>query len=144
MRAFFFVVLLSISAAPVVCQSSAQENLDHIVRAALDPKSSALGWGFTEGPLNRSGDAAAVAITRVVAGKDLAPDDVNRILIVIQKAFAAPRIVENTFDREPRTTLFVLKYLDSLPLSPELKGRIAQTRDYVQRATMPAASTSPK
>jgi hypothetical protein len=105
-----------------------------LVRAALDPKSD-LGYdGFSEGGFNRGGDAAAVAVTKVLAGKDLDADEVNRVLLVITRAFAAPKIIEVNSDREPRTTLFVLKYLASLRVSPELNKKIAETKQFVEQA----------
>lgn len=77
------------------------------------------------------GDAAAVAITKVVADKDLDADLVNRIILVITMAFAAPEIVDVQSDRQPRTILFLLRYLDSSTKDPELKKKVVDTRTYV-------------
>src|SRR5712692_8905538 len=68
--------------------------------------------GHDEKIIGRMGDRAALAITKVVGNKDLTADDINSILLIIHTSFAAPKIIEIESDREPRTTLFVLKYLD--------------------------------
>ncbi len=135
------IVLLSVSLLPsvAICQSSAQENLEGLVRAFLNQKSKPLLIESPmEGPLNRSGDAAAVAVTRVVQDRDLSPEEIDRILLIINMSFAAPRIVEPESDRQPRTTLFLLKYLDTLPVSPELKHKIAATKQFVEQSAKSA------
>lgn len=90
--------------------------------------------GSDEKIIDRMGDRAALAITKVVGSKDLTADDINRILLIIHTSFAAPEIIEIESDRQPRTTLSVLKYLDSLPVSPELKIKIADTRKFVEQS----------
>jgi hypothetical protein len=85
------------------------------------------------------GDAAAVAITKVVSDKDLSPEDIEIILLVVRMSFAAPRIVEIRPDRQPRTTLFLLKYLDGLGIPPDLKRKIAETKRFVEQSAKSSA-----
>ncbi|HEV2492757.1 MAG TPA: hypothetical protein VG204_06750 [Terriglobia bacterium] len=106
------------------------------MRAFLDQKPGLiLIESPMEGPLNRGGDAAAVAITKVVGARDISSDGITRILLLIHMSFEAPRIIENPSDRQPRTTLFILKYLSTLPASPELKKKIVETEQFVGHAT---------
>lgn len=143
MRTTMLILLvLSTSSAPS-SKLQTNESPEQIVRVALDLKSQVIYTGIWDKLLSRIGDAGAVAVTKVVGGKDLTPEEVNRILAVIWKSFGAPRIVQNAADRRPRTALFVLKYLDSLDLSPELKARVAQTRAFVERQSKSATIANP-
>jgi hypothetical protein len=138
-------ILALVSAAPAICESSAGENLERVVRSFLDSRSGPI---MIEGPmekaLNQSGDNVAVVVTKVIADRNLTPGDLNRILLLIRMSFAAPRIVESESDRQPRTTLFVLKYLGSLPAPPELKRKIAETRSFVQESAKSSATGHPR
>ncbi len=96
--------------------------------------------GPLETALNQSGDRAAVAITKGVSDRDLTSGDAKRLLLLIKMSFAAPRVVENKSDRQPRTTLFVLRYLRSLPLPPDLKRKIDDTRSFVRESARSAAT----
>jgi hypothetical protein len=76
-----------------------------------------------------TGDAAAVTITKVVSGRSLSPDRIDRILIVLNMPFGG---VMSGPDAEPKTALFVLRELDLSTNDAQLQGRIAQTRKYVE------------
>jgi hypothetical protein len=95
-----------------------------------------LETGSIEGQIEKQigcmGDAAAVTITKILAGKKLNVNDIDRVLIIITISFADPSFVKETSDREPKTTLFVLQYLDSSTTNQEVKNRIAGRRKYVQ------------
>ena len=54
-------------------------------------------------------------------------------LLVMESSFADPSFVNIEADREPRTTLFVLKCFDSSTNDPALKKRIVEARQYVQQ-----------
>ena len=89
--------------------------------------------GFADKQLGRMGDAAAVTVTKVVAGKDLTPEEIDNVLIIAYLAFSKPALVENLSDREPRTMLFMVRYLDSSTSDLNLKQKIAAAREHVQR-----------
>ena len=65
------------------------------------------------------GDAAAVAITRVLAGKRPQSDTVDRVFLIIEFSFDSPEAIVNQADRKPKTALFVLASLDQEALSTE-------------------------
>lgn len=77
------------------------------------------------------GDAAAVTVTKVVADKNLRSGEMDMVLIVLRRSFSDPNTIETSTDRQPRTTLFVLRYLECLTSDPELKAKIANAREYV-------------
>lgn len=89
-----------------------------------------------------TGDAVAVTITKVVGGRSLSPDQIDRILIVLNIAFGG---VTSGPDAEPKTALFVLRELDQSTNDAQLQGRIAQTRKYVEeefsKSTKPLPQT---
>jgi hypothetical protein len=92
--------------------------------------------GFHEGHdqkvVGRLGDAGAVLVTKILAGRDLTPSTVDNVLAVLYQSFADPTFVETTSDRQPRTSLLLLRYLDSSASDAALKKRIADTAKYVQ------------
>ncbi len=77
------------------------------------------------------GDAAAVAVTKVLAGRSgLSASEYDSVLTVIHTAFAAPQIIEMESDREPRTALFVLEYLKRTAVDG-VGARIEEERRFV-------------
>jgi len=113
------------------CSSAAQE-LDgvpeHVIKAALNPKSEAIYSGIMRKQLMPMGDAAAVAITRVLAGKRPQSDTVDRVLLIIEFSFDSPEAIVNQADKKPKTALFVLASLDQQALSTEQRKRLGQLR----------------
>jgi hypothetical protein len=77
------------------------------------------------------GDASAVIITKILAGRSVGSAHIDNVLVVLDHSFADVRLVELPSDREPRTVLFVLNYLDSSTTEPQLKQRIAETRSRI-------------
>jgi hypothetical protein len=106
----------------------ANDRVEGVIRAILDT-------GFIDGhyikEIGPMGDAASVAVTRVLAGRTLTAADIDNVLVVLGYAFADPSAVSNSSDRQPRTALFVLQCLDSSTSDAPLKKRIAQRRQYV-------------
>ena len=80
----------------------------------------------------RLGDAAAVTVTKVLTERNLSATEIDSVLAILTISFADPALVEATVDREPRSTLFVLRYLDLLASDSSTKKKIADTKTYVQ------------
>ena|SRR5690348_4523528 len=76
------------------------------------------------------GDAAAVLVTKVVAGGHLGSGEIDGVLTVLNMSFAGQ--ARDASNQEPKTALFVLQYCDSATKDPELKKRIEQTKEYLQ------------
>jgi hypothetical protein len=94
--------------------------------------SSGLIEGHDQYVLSRLGDAGAVLVTKVLAGGDLTSKRIGSALTVIQDSFADPSLVELTGDRQPRTSLLVLRYLELSTNDAELRKYIVDTRKYIQ------------
>jgi hypothetical protein len=125
----FFAVFLVLPAA-LLCQA---EPLDGkgAVRLALAHANE----GFTSTDVKELGwlgDASAVALTKITGGRVLEERDIEPMLLIVTLSYSAPRIVKIDSDREPRTTLFLLRSLDLSTTDPKLREKINATRNYVQ------------
>jgi hypothetical protein len=74
-------------------------------------------------------DAAAVVVTKILAGRDLDPRQTDNTLAVLNDAFGD---IASGPDAEPKTALFVLRELELSTNDRQLLGRIAQTRKYIE------------
>jgi hypothetical protein len=115
-------------------EATSPEAAEKAVQAAMSRASSGVYTSWDEKQLDKMGDAAAVALTKVVADKDLDPNEVRQALLILTLSFNAPRMIVIEADRSPRTALFVLKSLDSLVVDSDLKVRIRETRDLLEKA----------
>ena len=122
--AFFVVLLLP---GLVCCQTQDIDPPKMIERII----SSGVFYGVEEKRLDQMGDAAAVVVTKVLADKNPSVREIGTILDLIHLSFSAPRLVENVPDREPRTTQFILQYLNLANTDKKLKKRIAEEKEFV-------------
>jgi hypothetical protein len=122
--AIFLALLLSGSA-----YGQTGNDPEHVIRQVIDS-------GFLDGHdrkvLGRLGDAGAVLVTKILAGREPTPGAIGGALLIIVESFADPSFVESAPDREPRTALLVLRYLDLSTNDLELKNHIVDTRKYIQ------------
>ena len=88
--------------------------------------------GWDQKLLVHLGDAGAVLATKVLADTNLTPKTIGGALIVLENSFAEPKLVEVTADREPRTSLLLLRYLELSTSDAESRKNIVDTRKYVQ------------
>jgi hypothetical protein len=89
--------------------------------------------------LGGMGDAAAVLVTKVVAGKHLSTSEIDSVLTILNISFGGE--VTNASDREPRAALFILQLCDLSTRDLELKKRVAQTREYVSKGLKKARNS---
>src|SRR5574341_1856939 len=83
----------------------------------------------TEKALNRMGDRAALGLVKVLGEESpTEPRQVRQVLSILRQAFGAPRIIERAEDREPKATLFLLKWLRGLPAAKDMGKDIEQTK----------------
>ena len=118
------VLTLLVQSVPVQSQqlSTSEEAVSRIIDSGLFD-------GHDNKVIGGIGDAAAVTITKVVGGKSLSADQIERILIVLNMAFGD---VKPGPDAEPKTTLFVLRELELYSSGAQLKDKIEKTRIYVE------------
>jgi hypothetical protein len=115
----------------VLCQVVNPEQVvspEQVVRRIVE---SGISEGHDQKIIGRMGDAAAVALTKILGGRSLSSSDVENVLAVLTSAFSDPQMVQDLSDREPKTALFILQYLNSSASDLQLKARIAKTRSYV-------------
>jgi hypothetical protein len=124
MLAFCAVLLLSTFA----CGQTGNDP-ERVVRRIVDAGSSE---GHDQKVIGRLGDAGGILLTKILADRNLTSDTIDRALVVIDAVFADPTFVEVADDRQPRTTLLLLRYFDLSTNDTELKKRIADTGIYVQ------------
>jgi hypothetical protein len=112
-----------------VAHGQAGNDPEQVIRHIIDT-------GFIEGHdqkvIGRLGDAGAVLATKVLADRNLTPKTIGGALIVVENSFAEPKLAEVTADREPRTSLLLLKYLELSTSDAESRKNIVDTRKYVQ------------
>jgi len=88
--------------------------------------------GHDDKALGHLGDAAAVAVTKVLAGRSsLSASETESILTVIHLSFSAPHLVDMQSDKEPRTALFVLEYVRLATGGTATSVRVEEERKFV-------------
>src|ERR1700730_4329011 len=111
-------------------RGQAGNDVEHVIRRIVD---SGISDGHDQKVIGTMGDAAAVVVTKILAGRNLTALNIDGALVVFESSFAYPHFVSIVADREPRTTLFVLRCLDSSTSDPALKKRIEEAKVYVQQ-----------
>src|SRR5260370_544534 len=87
--------------------------------------------GFEMKALSRTGDPAAAALRRYIAGMSLDAPAMNRILWIVHDSFGSLPWVEHVADREPTATLSLLAYLDGQTHDDGVRKRIVDERVFV-------------
>jgi hypothetical protein len=138
-RSFLATRLVAFACATVFCLdpsvSWAQTNAEQTVQAAMtkgeDGMYRAYNGVFVKW-LPRVGDASAVALTKLLADKPIADVDIPAILTVLSDSYDSPASIEDATERQPRTTLYLLRSLSYLTRDPKNIGRIGETTAFVK------------
>lgn len=106
-----------------------------VVRADLKAAMVGEALSDTEPRLQNLGDAASVAVLKVVDTKDLAaPKMVRAYLEVVRAAFSQTQLmVACADDKTANVTIFLLDYLREKVKDKELQDQIDSTKEYVLR-----------
>jgi hypothetical protein len=107
---------------PLDAEQAVRQAFAHANEGFTSTDVKELGW---------LGDASAVALTKVVGGRVLDGRDIESMLLVITLSYEDPRIIRADSDREPRTTLLLLRYLGLATSDTKLKAKIVETKRYV-------------
>jgi MoxR-like ATPase len=138
MLALRFGLLVFLLSGLAVCQEgTASEAAENAVQTVMSRASDGVYTSWDEKQLDKLGDAAAVALTKVIGNNDLNPDEIRQVLLIITLSFNAPRMIAIEADRSPRTAFFVLKCLDHLAVDPDLRNRISETRALLEHVNKP-------
>jgi hypothetical protein len=128
-RSLLLIIVFLAYPGPANCQTASNPSPEQVIRKIIY---SGVLEGNDYRVIGRMGDAAAVTVTRVVAGGKLTISEMDGVLTVLGMAFGDPSMVQEAADRQPKTALFVLEYLDCSTSDPALKKRIADERKNVQ------------
>jgi hypothetical protein len=121
-----FLVLpaaLLCQAEPRDAEGAVRQALAHASEGYTSTDVKELGW---------LGDASAVALTKIISGRTLEARDIESMLLIVTLSYGAPGIVKADSDREPRTTLFLLHYLDLATSDAGVREKVATTQTYVR------------
>ncbi len=129
MRLRLGFLLLLFSSLAVCQQGAGSDAAEKAVQTVMSRASDGVYTSWDEKQLDKLGDAAAVALTKVVGGKDLNPNEIKQALLILTLSFNAPRIIATEADKNPRAAFFVLKCLDHVVVDdPDLRKRVLETR----------------
>ena len=121
------IATLTLCSAQVV--STPGNGSETTIRRILD---TGISDGHDQKVIGHLGDTAGVLISQILKDKPPTPTNIDMALLVIRSAFADPSFVEATKDKEPRTSLLLLRYFSYCTNDSALKERIAETGKYLQ------------
>ncbi len=126
------------SLIPIACLVLAQAASAQSVYSTEQIITNVLRTGIWEGQVDKrlrtEGDAAAVVLTKVIAGRDVSRGEVDTMLDMLLSSFSELGLIESAAEREPRTALFLLRYFDCVVYDAALKKKIADTRKSILAA----------
>jgi hypothetical protein len=136
--------LFSVIALMLLSRSAAPQNVGN------DPEhtvSRMLSCGCLEGHddkvLDGLGDASAVILTKVLAGRQPSTSEIDTALLILRMSFGNPKAVQVPYDREPRTTLFVLWSFESYARDSASRKQVEDTRQYILDQSASSSSNPP-
>jgi hypothetical protein len=109
-----------------------------IVKFALQMRSGGQWVIFspTQRSLARLGDGVSIALLKLIEEQDLTSRDTARALLsIIRDAFEQPQLIEIDVDKEPKVTLFLLRYMQLRVSDSEVRRDIQETIDSVKAKT---------
>jgi hypothetical protein len=108
---------------------TASQQINNPEKAIANMIDSGIFDGHDQKLIAGTGDAAAIVVTKILGGRDLTTRQIDNTLAVLNMAFGGET---SGPDAEPRTALFVLRDLELSTSDAQLRGKIAQTRKYIQ------------
>jgi hypothetical protein len=121
---------LGISSAFVL--SETPSNAKNAVQLFLTQASHGFYSSTGEKELGRTGDASAVALTKILAGKELTDADIRTAIMVVRFSFENLDGIEDTEERKPMAALFLLNSVSHMTSDPKLRADIQSTRDFAE------------
>ena len=103
------------------------------VRSGLETATLGGALSHTDPGIQNLGDAASVAVLKVVDPKDLTTSKMVRAYLqVVRTAFSQPQLmIACAEDKTPDVTIFLLDYLREKVKDKELQRQIDSTKEYV-------------
>jgi hypothetical protein len=114
--------------SPVPAGGDTPLTLTQIIQRIMN---GGLWEGQMDKQLQRAGDGAAVVISKVISDRSLSDVEIETVLDMLERSFAEPSWIQTPDDRQPRTTLLIVRYLQSITLSQGLRAKAATVRKNV-------------
>jgi hypothetical protein len=127
-------LLLAISISNLYCQSPDELPAERVVSIVLSRASKQEYTAWDAKQLGKLGDAAAVAVTKLLGDRELTADEISQVVVILRLSFSRPELIAVKSDAQPRATLLVLRYLGTLPQSSGLKKGISDARTEIEEA----------
>ncbi len=141
MRILILFCCLFLTASFAFAQSKTKESNEDVysvefIRNAVKNPNLALGVSFTEKRINRLGDGISIALLKIYDANELEnPQNIKNYLPLIEAAFVAPRIITIAEDKNPKITMFLLKFLQKEVTDTEIRTKISDTIKYIEKQT---------
>jgi hypothetical protein len=127
-----FLVIVSAVSSEVSSAQTSSSAAEEEVRSAFADGQRGLYTSWDEKFCARLGDASSVELTKLLADKALSKQDIKAALRVIHMSYRAVALIEAPSNRQPGTTMFVLRLLALSTNDAEFERQIAATRTFVQ------------
>jgi hypothetical protein len=137
----FFVALLCgvLCSVPTSLAGQSEESDPYsikLVQTALKTRSEGIVIAKVQTHLARMGDRVSVALLKNLSADMLTdPTTIEGFLPVIRDAFSAPGLIATEVDKEPRVTLFFLKYVRQSISNTRTQQKIDETIQFVKLNT---------
>ncbi len=141
MRVLILICCLFLTVCLAFAQNKTEKPDDdtysvRFIRDAVKNPDFALGVSFTEKRINRLGDGISVALLKIYDTDELKnSQNIKNYLPLMEAAFVAPRIITIAEDKNPKVTMFLLKFLQSEVTDEGLKAKISDTIKYIEKQT---------
>jgi hypothetical protein len=141
MRILILICCLFLTASFAFAQNRTEETDGdtysvRFIRDAVKNPNFVLGVSFTEKRINRMGDGISIALVKIYDVDELKnPQNIKNYLPLMEAAFVAPRIVTIAEDKNPKVTMFLLRFLQTEVSDAGLKAKIADTIKYIEKQT---------
>ena len=108
----------------------------HLLQAAMKTRSEGLFIGTLQRHIARMGDKVSIALLKDLSESELLdPNKVEEYLPIIQDSFSQPQFIEVEIDKQPKVTMFLLKYVRRGILDSRVQQDIDNTIRFVEEKT---------
>ena len=126
-----FIAAASLGPSVSWAQTTAEETVQAAMTKGEDGVYGAYN-SFVARSLSRLGDASSVALTKLLVDRLIADADIPAILLVVRDSYDSPKSIQDAAERQPRTTLYLLRSLSQVTKNPKILASIGETAAYVK------------
>jgi len=108
----------------------------HLLQVAMKTSSEGLFIAKVQTHLARMGDKVSIALLEDLSESELLdPNKVEEYLPIIQQSFSQPQFIEVEIDKQPKVTMFLLKYVRRGILDSRVQQDIDNAIRFVEEKT---------